>query len=120
MPYRDTWVECEKCGGKFVFTVEEQRKQDQMGFEISPPSVCKNCIEEVDLGPGPYEGVVKWFSAQKGYGFIVQRNGNEIFFHLSGIIDGDPEKFAEGTRVTYLTEETAKGPAAVDVSLLED
>ncbi|MBN1178839.1 MAG: cold shock domain-containing protein [Anaerolineae bacterium] len=120
MSYRDQWLVCETCGEKFVFTVEEQRKQSQLGFEVSPPSVCQKCIQSVDLGPGPHEGAVKWFSASKGYGFIVQPNGEEIFFHRSSIIDGDPEAFNDGSRVTYLVEQSSKGPSAVDVALLED
>ena len=121
MPYRDTWVVCEECDERFIFTVEEPRRLDEAGFDVKPPELCENCREEnlPEPGDGPFEGAVKWFSAEKGYGFIVQRTGDEIFFHRSGIVDGIPEQFEEGARVTYVIEETQKGPAAIEVALLE-
>lgn len=121
MPYRDTWVVCEDCGERFIFTVEEQRRLDEAGFDVKPPELCENCREGnlPEPGEGPFEGAVKWFSPEKGYGFIVQRTGDEIFFHRSGIVDGSPEQFEEGARVTYVIEETPKGPAAIEVALLE-
>jgi CspA family cold shock protein len=121
MSYRDTWITCESCEKRFVFTVEEQRRLDEAGFDVEAPSLCPDCRESEgpEPGEGPYEGVVKWFSSEKGYGFIVQRTGDEVFFHRSGIADGAPEDFEEGARVTYVLEETPKGPAAVEVALLE-
>ena len=62
------------------------------------------------------EGVVKWFSSEKGYGFIVQHSGNEIFFHRTGIAQGETPAFPDGTRVTYRVEQTGKGPQAVEVA----
>ncbi len=120
MSYRDTWVTCEKCGKKFIFTVEEQRQQEGAGVEVTVPSVCPRCLKVTDFEPGPQEGVVKWYGLEKGYGFIVQRSGGEIFFHRSGIVDGRPESFVEGVRVTYIVEQSTRGPAAVEVALLEE
>lgn len=118
MPFRDVWVECKECEERFVFTVEEQRRLTDLGLEVEPPNVCPDCREEEEMGPGPHEGVVKWFSPEKGYGFIVQRRGDEIFFHRSGITEGEIEKFGEGARVTYIIETTEKGPEATEVALL--
>jgi len=117
MPYRDTWVTCEKCGKQFIFTVEEQRRLDGLGFEVAVPPLCPDCMRAEELGPGPHEGVVKWYDPDKGYGFIIQRSGNEVFFHRSGIaVTGEARlQIRDGARVTYRIEPSGRGPQAVDV-----
>lgn len=120
MPYRDTWAECMECRKRFVFTVEEQRRLANMGFEITAPTLCPDCRKRVEPTQGPQEGIVKWYDPEKGYGFIIQRSGEEIFFHRTGIAMDGPERFPDGARVTYLVERTAKGPQAVEVALMEE
>lgn len=120
MPYRDTWVTCDQCGKRFIFTVEEQRRLAESGFEIEPPSLCGECRGEKEPAPGPHEGAVKWYDPAKGYGFIVQRNGDEIFFHRTGVVPGVPREIPEGARVTFLVEEGRKGPQAVEVALMDE
>ena len=75
MPYRDVLVECSQCGKRFIFTVEEQRRLATAGFDIVPPTMCPDCrggsVAEVDEGDGPFEGVIKWYDPEKGYGFIL-------------------------------------------------
>jgi CspA family cold shock protein len=75
-------------------------------------------IERVPLGHGPHEGEVKWFSIEKGYGFLLHSSGQEVFVHRSGIAPGEAEHLLDGTRVTFLVEETERGPQAVDVERL--
>ena len=116
MPYRDTWATCEKCGKEFVFTVEEQRRLDGAGLEVKPPAECTRCRKEVELAPGPHQGVVKWYDPEKGYGFVVHSPGVDVFFHRSGIAEGERPLFEDGTAVTYTIEESEKGPHAVNVA----
>ena len=71
------------------------------------------------LGPGPHEGTVKWYDTEKGYGFITQQNGDEIFFHRTGVAPGERPFFPDGTEVTYMIEETEKGPQAVEVARMD-
>lgn len=118
MPYRDTLLTCNKCGRQFVFTIEEQRKQAEMGLDIIPPELCPPCRTRSGLGPGPHQGVIKWYSDEKGYGFIIHPDGEEIFFHRTGIAVGVPPFFPDGTRVTYFIEQTEKGPQAIEVAPL--
>jgi len=61
-----------------------------------------------------YSGTVKFFNETKGFGFIVDNNsGEEIFVHISGLIDN----IREGDKVTYRTERGKKGMNAVDVKI---
>ncbi|MFC1857006.1 cold-shock protein [Thermodesulfobacteriota bacterium] len=64
------------------------------------------------------EGTVKWFSDKKGYGFIEQENGPDIFVHHSGISGSGFKSLNEGDRVTFEIEEGQKGPAAVNVTVI--
>ena len=61
------------------------------------------------------EGVVKFFNAQKGFGFIIQSHSRyDIFFHSSGLID----QVSENDRVMYETTEGDKGVSAINVELM--
>jgi CspA family cold shock protein len=64
------------------------------------------------------DGIVKWFNYQKGYGFIAQENGPDVFIHHSGINATGFKSLQEGDRVTFDIEEGQKGPAAVDVAVI--
>lgn len=62
------------------------------------------------------QGTVKWFNDQKGYGFIEQDNGEDIFVHHSEILGSGFKSLSEGERVTFDVGEGQKGPAAQNVS----
>ena len=64
------------------------------------------------------EGTVKWFSEKKGYGFIEQEDGPDVFVHYSGIQGDGFKSLREGDRVTFEIEQGQKGPSAVNVTLV--
>ncbi len=64
------------------------------------------------------EGTVKWFSDKKGYGFIEQEDGPDVFVHHSGIDGAGFKSLQEGERVTFEVEQGPKGPAAVNVTVI--
>lgn len=61
------------------------------------------------------DGVVKWFNDNKGYGFIQQDNGPDVFVHYTGINGSGFRSLDEGDRVSFDIEEGQKGPSAVNV-----
>jgi CspA family cold shock protein len=64
-------------------------------------------------------GTVKWFSDQKGYGFIEQDEGGDVFVHYSAIIEPGFRSLREGERVEFTVEQGQKGPAAANVRKLQ-
>ncbi len=60
-------------------------------------------------------GTVKWFNGQKGYGFITQDGGEDVFVHYSAIQGEGFRNLEEGDRVEFAVEQGRKGPAAADV-----
>ena len=65
------------------------------------------------------EGTVKWFSRQKGYGFIERDSGGDVFVHYSSIVGDGFRNLDEGERVEFDIENGDKGPSAVEVRRME-
>ena len=63
-------------------------------------------------------GTVKWFSDKKGYGFIEQEDGPDIFVHHSAINADGFKSLREGDKVTFDIEQGQKGPAAANVTVI--
>ena len=64
-------------------------------------------------------GVVKWFNESKGFGFITPDDGGkDVFVHFSAINGSGFKTLAEGQKVSFEIQETAKGRAAGDVTAL--
>lgn len=63
-------------------------------------------------------GIVKWFNAKKGYGFISDENGNDVFVHFSALNMSGFKVLEEGDKVEYEIVQGAQGPQAANVTKL--
>ncbi len=63
-----------------------------------------------------HQGTVKWFNADKGFGFIEVEGGSDVFVHYSAIQGGGFKSLEEGQRVTFDLVEGPKGPQAANVA----
>lgn len=63
-------------------------------------------------------GTVKWFNANKGFGFISDEEGNDVFVHFSALLMDGFKVLEEGDKVEFEVVEGEKGPQAANVSRL--
>jgi CspA family cold shock protein len=61
------------------------------------------------------QGTVKWFNAEKGFGFIERENGDDVFVHFSAIQSDGFKSLDEGQKVTFDVEQGARGAQAANV-----
>ena len=64
------------------------------------------------------KGTVKWFNNQKGYGFISDEEGKDVFVHYSGLNMSGFKSLDKGAEVEFDVTEGAKGPQAINVTKL--
>ncbi|HES0963902.1 TPA: cold-shock protein [Streptococcus pyogenes] len=65
------------------------------------------------------QGTVKWFNAEKGFGFISTENGQDVFAHFSAIQTNGFKTLEEGQKVAFDVEEGQRGPQAVNITKLD-
>jgi CspA family cold shock protein len=70
------------------------------------------------FGGTDMQGTVKWFNNQKGYGFISDESGNDVFVHYSGLNMEGFKSLEEGASVEFDVTEGSKGPQAVNVTVI--
>ncbi|OED50496.1 cold-shock protein [Endozoicomonas sp. (ex Bugula neritina AB1)] len=63
-------------------------------------------------------GTVKWFNEEKGFGFIAQENGPDVFAHFRQIVGDGFKTLAEGQRVEFTVTQGQKGPQAENIVAL--
>ena len=61
------------------------------------------------------KGTIKWFNNQKGYGFITDEEGRDVFVHYSGLVMEGYRSIAEGAAVEFEMTDGEKGPQAINV-----
>jgi len=63
-------------------------------------------------------GTIKWFSSEKGYGFIAREDGPDVFIHYTAIQAEGFRTLEEGQRVEFTIEDSPKGPQAASVVVI--
>jgi len=64
------------------------------------------------------KGTVKWFNAKKGYGFLCDEDGNDVFVHFSALLMDGFKVLEEGDKVEFEVVQEEKGPQAANVTKL--
>jgi cold shock protein len=70
------------------------------------------------LGGNHVQGTVKWFNAEKGYGFVQVEGGNDVFVHYTAILGDGFRTLEEGERVEFDIVDGQRGPQAANVTKL--
>ena len=117
MAYRDQAETCKECGTQFIYRVEEQRQQDNMGIDRTPPDLCPGCRVQEDATPGLRPGVIKWYRDDKHFGFLTQADGTEIFFHRSAVDGNATDILNEDVAVWYEVTKTERGLQAINIHI---
>ena len=104
----DRFLACTSCGTRFWVAD---------AISAGAPALCPGC-RFILPDAGRQRGVVKFYNKRKGWGFITQPDGKEIFFHRSALtLDAEPF-LQEGELVEYGIEESDRGPQAVEMRRL--
>ncbi|MCS6844316.1 MAG: cold shock domain-containing protein [Caldilineales bacterium] len=106
----DRYLTCAACGVRFVWTALEQAQAERA------PDRCPACRLLLPAN-GRRRGVVKFYNAARGWGFITPTEGPELFFHRSGLVG--PTVLREGDLVEFAVEQTARGAQATEITRLE-
>jgi cold shock protein len=64
-------------------------------------------------------GTVKWFNSAKGFGFIQQQSGGDVFVHVNSILGDGHKSLEENDKVEYSVTQGQKGPQASDVKIIK-
>ena len=75
--------------------------------------------KSAEAAPVREVGHVKWFNTDKGFGFIVRENGEDLFVHFRAVGDGSTLQLVEGQKVEYHIGQGRKGPQAEQVVVLD-
>ena len=104
----DRFLTCTSCGTRFWIAD---------AISAGAPLLCSGC-RLILPSAGRRRGVVKFYNIRKGWGFITQPDGKEVFFHRSALVLGAEPLLQEGELVEYGVEESGRGPQAVEMNRL--
>ncbi len=97
-----------------ITTLKKKVKIYKFFQKVGIAKVLHLLLEDVAMS----KGMVKWFNEKKGFGFIKQDEGPDVFVHHTGINATGFRSLNEGEQVSFDVEEGPKGPRAVNVTLV--
>ena len=106
----------------FKLLSDYRAREDREFFEIPFPKAAKMIEEELFSGGAlkRKQGRVMWFNESKGYGFIQYGDQEEIFVHITDVINEDVESLVQGQEVEFDIKHTGKGMAATRLILVDE
>ncbi|MCD6519375.1 MAG: cold shock domain-containing protein [Anaerolineae bacterium] len=116
MGFKDRILVCRRCGVRFLDTAAQQRRRAELNE--ATPNLCPGC-RALEALLRPRRGVVRWFDARRGFGFIHDEEGGRVFVHVSALPAGAPP-LHRGEHVEYVLERTKEGTRAVQVKRVTD
>lgn len=108
---------CQQCGRGFIFTDSYRELLVQKNVRVKVPVSCVTCFRK--RGPVPKEeGTIKWFSVRKNYGFIVTKEGTDVFLHRNQILNDTDVLPHKGQKIRFHHHHAPKGPEALNAELV--
>ncbi|MGI5915631.1 MAG: cold-shock protein [Anaerolineae bacterium] len=117
MAYKDRVLTCISCGVGFLDTSTSQRERAQAAGDASPALNCPGCVV-INRLMLRRRGTVRWYDPRRGYGFVKDDAGEDIFVHASSLAERG-RRLKKGQVVEYELEETERGPQARDLVPVE-
>jgi CspA family cold shock protein len=114
MPYSDSTLTCTSCGVAFLDTAWAQRERARQDPAAPPPRRCPGC-RALERLTRRRRGVVRWFSARQGYGFIRDEQGADVFVHRTALAPTSGVRLRAGMAVEYEVRQEERGSVARDV-----
>ena len=110
-------VVCQRCGRGFMVTINYKDFLSRRGMQVKLPVICMTCF--LNSGPAPkQQGRVKWFNPKKGYGFIIDREGQEVFLHQKQVLNAQSDQLQEGQEVQFHVHYATKGPEGWNIEVV--
>ena len=111
MPYTDRTLTCTSCGVAFLDTSRAQRQRAHREPPAPSPRLCPGC-RALERLTRRRRGVVRWFDARKGYGFIRDEAGEDVFVHRSALAQPGRGRLRTGAPVEFYLRQEERGPVA--------
>ncbi len=113
----DRMLVCGSCHVRFLWSAAQQRERLALDPAAAPPKLCPGCQALHDL-TARQRGVVRWYDPRKGYGFIRNQEGEDVFVHRSALSSEGRGRLRAGQEVEYEVAQTEKGNIAQAVIVL--
>lgn len=114
---QDQILVCRSCGVRFLLTAAQRKRlvNDKHQDGLSHCPACR----ALHMLCHKHQGYVRWFDASRGFGFVRDDEGQDVFIHISSVARGS-RRLGRGVRVAYYIEPSAKGPVAAATIVLDD
>ncbi len=115
MTLRDRLLACSSCGLRFLDTIAEQRQRALRG-DIAAPAQCPGC-RALETLTAVRRGTVTWYDPRRGYGFLRDGAGEDVFVHISQLREAGLARLRRGQVLPFEVQEGPRGPQAACLAL---